>query len=43
MFYSPDGVTTALWHRTPSDHRALDNFLSRLHKGGFRWPPPTKR
>jgi predicted RNA binding protein YcfA (HicA-like mRNA interferase family) len=25
---------------TPSDHRTLDNFIGRLRKSGFRWPPP---
>jgi hypothetical protein len=42
MLLSPDGVTKAHWHKTPSDHRALDNFMRDLRKGGFKWPPPKR-
>jgi len=38
MFKSPDGVTTAMWHRTPSDVNAIRKFVRRLEKGGFEWP-----
>jgi hypothetical protein len=43
MWYSPDGRTKVLWHRTPSDHRAEKNFLARMRQGGLRWPPRRKR
>lgn len=36
LVYSPDGVTVVTIHRTPSDHRAWRNMLSRLRRGGFR-------
>lgn len=40
MWYSPDGRTKVMWHRTPSDKkRALRNFLARMRGGGLRWPP----
>jgi hypothetical protein len=42
MFYSPNGVDKVAWHNTPSDVRAVRNFLSELKKGGFIWPPPKK-
>ncbi len=35
MAFSPDGVTKVLFHKTPSDHRAMRNTISRLRKGGF--------
>lgn len=37
-WYSPDGVTIVVWHRTPSDPRALRNFLSLMRRGGLRYP-----
>jgi hypothetical protein len=43
MFYSPDGKTKALWHFTPSDPRAMKNFLSVLKSGGLEWPASKKR
>ncbi len=43
MFKSPDGVHMATWHYTPSDQRAVKNFLAKLRKGGFLWPPPKRR
>lgn len=27
------------WHGTPSDWRAIRNFLARLRKQGFEYPP----
>ena len=27
-------------HRTPSDHRALENLLAEMRRSGFVWPPP---
>lgn len=42
MWLGPDGVTQVMWHFTPSDHRALDNFVTKLRRGGFTWPPPRK-
>jgi hypothetical protein len=33
--YSPDGKTIVTIHKTPSDHRALKNAISRLKRGGF--------
>lgn len=29
-------------HRTPSDHRALRNFLGELKRQGLVWPWPPK-
>lgn len=43
MFYSPDGISKALWHHTPSDQRAVKNFLAELKRGGLRWLPSRKR
>jgi hypothetical protein len=36
MAYSPDGTTKVLIHHTPSDHRAYQNLLALLKKGGFQ-------
>lgn len=36
---SPDGKTIVNWHGTPSDVRAVRNFLARMKRGGLRWPP----
>jgi hypothetical protein len=38
MFKSPDGITTAMWHRTPSDVNAIRRFVDDLRRGGFKWP-----
>jgi hypothetical protein len=38
IWFSPDGATIVTWHRTPSDVRALRNFLARMRHGGLRWP-----
>ena len=43
MFYSPDGRTIVLWHATPSDRRAVRNFLSRMRAGGLEYPPRGRR
>lgn len=37
--YSPDGITVVTMSKTASDHRAIDNSLRYLRKGGFVWPP----
>ena len=29
-------------HRTPSDHRALENTLANMRRQGLRWPPKGK-
>lgn len=43
-FYPPDPRDEPVtWHFTPSDQRAVRNFLARLKKGGLIWPPPKKR
>ncbi len=42
-FYSPDGKTIVNWHATPSDVRAIRNFLARTRRGGLEWPPPRGR
>jgi hypothetical protein len=34
----PDGVSSVQWHRTPSDHRALDNMVAEMRRCGFRYP-----
>jgi hypothetical protein len=39
LCYSPDGVTIVTIHKTTSDHRAKANVISRLRRGGFKWPP----
>lgn len=33
--YSPDGVTMVVVHKTPSDHRWLQNTIRDLRKGGY--------
>jgi len=38
--FSPDGKTLVTFAKTPSDHRALLNTITRLRRGGFIWPPP---
>jgi hypothetical protein len=43
FWMSPDGVHSASWHHTPSDHRALANFVSKCRQGGFVWPPKKGR
>lgn len=37
MFLAPDGINKATTGGTPSDHRAIDNHLSRLRRYGFVW------
>lgn len=29
-------------HRTPSDQRAIRNFLAQMKRSGLAWPPPSK-
>lgn len=44
QFIPPDptkGIVT--WHGTPSDVRAIRNFLSFLRGQGFKWPWPQKK
>jgi hypothetical protein len=42
-FWPPDGVTApAIFSGTPSDWRAIRNFLADLRRKGFRWPPEGK-
>lgn len=35
LCFSPDGQTIVTVHKTPSDHRAYQNTISRLRRGGF--------
>jgi len=37
LLKSPDGVTMVSLHKTPSDHRWLQNTLREMRKGGFEW------
>lgn len=37
VLYLPDG-TTACFHRTPSDRRAMLNFRARIERSGLAWP-----
>lgn len=43
MLLAPDGETSVLWHHTPSDHRALDNTVTRMRRAGFEYPPRKGR
>ncbi len=45
MFFPPDRMKQAvMWHGTPSDQRALKNFLAEMKRSGLIWPwPPPKR
>ena len=43
MFFSPDGRTIVVWHATPSDRRAVRNFLARMRSGGLEYPSRRKR
>ena len=27
-----------MWHDTPSDHLAVNNFLALMRKAGLEWP-----
>jgi len=38
MLLAPDGVTSVMWHHTPSDHRALDNTVTKMRRAGFEYP-----
>lgn len=43
QFWPPDGVTPPeVFSGTPSDWRAIRNFLAALKRKGFRWPPEGK-
>ena len=35
-FRAPDGSTTIFFSGTPSDHRAIKNFIARMRRGGFQ-------
>lgn len=35
MWLSPDGKTAVAWHNTPSDQRAVRNFLAAMRRGGL--------
>jgi hypothetical protein len=44
MFYPPDPEREAVTvHGTPSDRRALNNFLARMRRSGLVWPWPPRR
>lgn len=36
-FYAPDGINMVTTGGTPSDHRAIDNLVSKLRSYGFEW------
>lgn len=40
MWFSPNGVDKVTWHKTPSDARAVRNFLAEMKRGGLIYPPP---
>lgn len=43
MFYPPDETQSPVaWHGTPSDVRAMWNFLARLRIRGLEWPWPPE-
>lgn len=43
MLLAPNMIGKVTVHRTPSDHRALDNIIAKMRtEGGFRWPPPEE-
>jgi hypothetical protein len=37
MLYSPDGEGLVNVHKTPQDHRAIKNTVSRMRRYGFKW------
>ncbi len=38
-FVPPDPTKEAVqWHGTPSDVRAIKNFLALMRRSGFQWP-----
>ncbi len=38
-FVPPDPAQEAVqWHGTPSDQRAIRNFLALMRRSGFQWP-----
>ncbi len=40
QFIPPDPTKEIVqWHGTPSDWRAVRNFLARLRQQGFEYPP----
>ena len=45
MFFPPDrSMGAVMWHETPSDRRALANFLAQMRSSGLIWPwPPQGR
>lgn len=42
QFIAPNGER-AVFAGTPSDHRAVKNFVAHLRRLGFVWPPPHER
>lgn len=34
-----DGVKVTTFSGTASDHRSLDNSVSKARRAGFKWPP----
>lgn len=37
LLFAPDGINKVTVASTPSDHRALDNAISRLRRYGLKW------
>lgn len=37
LLLAPDGINKVTVASTPSDHRALDNAISRLRRYGLKW------
>jgi hypothetical protein len=37
LLLSPDGVTKVMIHKTASDHHAIENAISLMRDGGFKW------
>lgn len=40
MYLAPDGRGMVTVHKTPSDHRDLDNMIAQFRRAGLIWPPP---
>jgi len=41
MLVPPDPAMPAVtWHGSPSDVRAVKNFLAQMRRSGLIWPPP---
>lgn len=37
MLLAPDGEHSVMVHKTPSDHRWLDNTVTLMRQYGFKW------